>query len=112
MADTDTWFVVTYRDPRDEDICSVRAREVRDSELGIGFIAISDFVFDSGSVIVDPRDDALRSRLENVRRLHLNLYRILSIEEVGATNSGLHFQADRSNLVVLRRPDGGPKDSD
>ena len=62
----------------------VRARNVRDSELGIGFVVLSDFVFDTGGLLVDPNADALRRKLERVRRLHLSLYSIL-VAFVGAT---------------------------
>lgn len=115
MSTTDGHFVVTFRDPvngGDEGITTLRARKVGDSELGLAFVAISEFVFDTGKVIVDPKQDALRGRLDKVRRLHLNLYAILTIEEVGADNAGLNFENDRSNLVVLRPPGGREPDGE
>ena len=97
----DTHFVITFRDPRSSEIKTLRARSVSDSQLGLSFVAISDFVFEPGSVIVNPEEEALQSRLENVRSLHLSIYAILSVEEVGTTHPGLEFTHDRSNLVVL-----------
>jgi hypothetical protein len=97
----DTHFVITFRDPRSSEIKTLRARSVSDSQLGLSFVAISDFVFEPDSVIVNPEEEALQSRLENVRSLHLSIYAILSVEEVGTTHSGLEFTHDRSNLVVL-----------
>lgn len=100
-------FIVTFRDPAEGEITRLRARRVGDSELGLGFVALSDFVFDTSGVIVDPKQDALRRRFGDVKRLHLNLYAILTVEEVGADNPGLRFEKDRSNLVVLRPPGSG-----
>ena len=57
---------------------------------------------------MDPNQDALKRRLENVRRLHLNLYSILSISEVGADHAGLSLAGDRSNLVVHHPRAGSP----
>lgn len=104
MSDPDRCFVVTFRDPADGGITTIRARHVADSELGLAFVAVSGFVFDTGRVIVDPKQDALRARFADVRRLHLNLYSILTIEEVGANNTGLSFEHDRGKVVVLRPP--------
>jgi hypothetical protein len=107
----DRCFVVTFRDPTEGGVTTLRAREVGDSELGLGFVAISGLLFDSGRVIVDPKQDVLRARYANVRRLHVNLYTILTIEEVGAENAGLSLDRDRSNLVVLRPPGGDGSDA-
>jgi hypothetical protein len=104
--DQDTHFVVTYRDPKNEDIATIKARTVTDSTLGLSFVAISDFVFDSASRLVNPEEEAMRSRLAHVRSLHLSIYAILSVEEVGVEHEGLVFRHDRSNLVVLPQQDG------
>lgn len=108
MTDAERCFVVTFRDPAEGGITTLRARHVGDSELGLGFVAVSGFVFDGGRVIVDPKQDTLRRRFEAVQRLHLNIHAILSVEEVGPGHEGLRFQNDRSNLVLLHPP--GPGD--
>lgn len=101
MTDDDRCFVVTWRDPSEGGITTLRARRVGDSELGLGFVAVSDFVFGEGSVILDPKQEALERRFKSVRKLHLHIHTILSVEEVGLDNEGLRFTNDRSNLVLL-----------
>lgn len=93
-------FTITYRDPVDGEVVRLRARQVGDSSLGLAFVCIADFVFDSKR-IVDPKEEALARRLEGTRRLHLNLYAILSIEERGDDELVL---GDRSKVLLLRPP--------
>jgi hypothetical protein len=108
QPDPHTHYEITYRDPRSEQICTLRARSISDSSLGLSFVAVSDFVFEQGSTIINPAEEALRTRLAKVRSLHLSIYTILAVEEVGDRHEGLQFQHDRSNLVVL--PRGGRSD--
>lgn len=100
-------FVVTYRDPSSSEIVELKARNINDSPLGITFISISEFVFDVGGKLVNPTLESLASRFENVRTLHLPIYNVLSIEEVGEKT--LELSQDRSNLVVLPRDPGSSK---
>lgn len=72
-----------------------------DSDLGPGFICVSDFIFETGSRIANPAEEALKRRFENTRRLHLNVFTIQAIAEVGSEHPGLKLDTDRSNLVVL-----------
>jgi hypothetical protein len=103
----DSYFVVTYREPRDNSIITLKVRSIRDSTLGLSFISLSDFFFETeGIVVVNPVEEQMRVRFENVRSLHLSIYSILSIEEVGtktAPNKGptLKFRKNRSNLVAF-----------
>lgn len=94
------YYVITYRDSKDEKVIQLKARTVKDSTLGLGFIAISDFVFNTKSVVVSPQEDYLRKRFENIKRIHVSIYSILSIEEIGE-NTTLSFTKDKSNLLVL-----------
>ncbi len=94
------YYVVTYRDLKEDKVVSLKARAVKDSTLGLSFISISDFVFDTTSVVVSPQEDYLRKRFENIKCLHISIYSILSIEEVGE-KTALKFQKDKSNLVVI-----------
>ena len=55
---------------------------VLDSTLGLSFIRISGFVFDTGSLVVKPSEEQLKKKLENVKSLHLSIYSIISIEEL------------------------------
>jgi hypothetical protein len=96
-----TFFRISYRDPVEGKIVELKAGRVEDSNLGLGFIEISDFVFDHNTVVADLAQENLRRRLEDVKSVHLSVYTILSIEEVGTKNRGLNFKNDKSNLVVL-----------
>lgn len=80
---------------------SLKAKTIRDSTLGLSFIAISDFVFETESMVVNPVEEQMKARFENVRSLHLSIYSIISIEEVGPDHEGLSFKKDRSNLVAF-----------
>ena len=102
------YYVITYRDPKEEKVLQLKARTVKDSSLGLSFISISDFVFATKSVVVSPQEDYLKKRFENVKRLHVSIYSILSIEEVGEKTS-LNFSKDKSNLVVLNSNSAPPK---
>lgn len=98
-----TYYVITYRDPEEEKVVTLKARTIEDSSLGPTFIAVSNFIFDTDSPIIDPEAESRKRRYENTKRLHLTIYHILSIEEVGRRNKGLEFKEDRSNILVLRK---------
>ncbi|MCB9689105.1 MAG: DUF1820 family protein [Alphaproteobacteria bacterium] len=100
-APSRSWYVVTWRDHRDGSVQTLRARTVEDSSLGLSFVAIRDFLFESGP-IVNPAEEALRGRLEKVRTLHLSLYAILSVEEVGEDPPALVFTNDKAALQLVR----------
>ncbi len=97
--------MVTYRDPTQDKILTVKAKSISDSSLGLSFIRISDFLFESDSLLVKPDEEAMKKRFEDVKSLHLSIYTIISIEEIGKKHSGLRFQNDKSNLVVLSSAD-------
>jgi hypothetical protein len=96
-----THFVVAWRDARNGEVLTARAREIRDSSLGLGFIAVSDFIWDTRSLIVNPAEEALSKRFERTKTLHLSIHCIVSIEEVGDEHQGLVFEKDKSNLVIF-----------
>lgn len=98
---SDSSFIVTFRDARDGAIVNLRARTIRDSTLGLSFISISDFIFETEGVVVNPVEEQLRVRYAHVKSLHLSIYTIISVEEVGEGHKGLSFKKDRSNLVAL-----------
>jgi hypothetical protein len=98
----DGFYSVTYRSPEDGQITTIKARSVGDSDLGPGFVCLSDFVFDTSSRLLNPTEEAVRKRFENVRRLHLNVFAIQSIAEMGTDHPGLQLDpTDRPNVVVL-----------
>ena len=96
-----TYYIITYRDPQDAKIVTLKAGAVTDSSLGLSFIAIADFLFESNTLVVNPAEEDLKKRFEGVKTLHLSIYTILSIEEVGKGHKGLSFKKDKSNLLVL-----------
>jgi hypothetical protein len=105
MPEASTYYAVTFRDPVDNKPVTIKARKVSDSELGFGFVTLSDFFFEvTWQVVVKPAEEQMAKRYENVKRLHLNLYAILAIEERGDDGQGLGLGTDRSKLVVLRPP--------
>jgi len=97
----DTYFIISYRDPVTEKHLTVKAGTVTDSSLGLSFIAISDFVFDQSALVVNPQEEDMKRRFAEVKTLHLSIYTVLSIEEVGPQHAGLRFKKDKSKLLVL-----------
>ena len=104
-----THFIITYREPQEGNIVKIKAHEVSDSTLGLSFVAISDFIFDTGTLVLDPTEEDQKRRFEGVKTLHLSIYTIIAIEEVGIDHKGLKFKKDRSNLVVLSTEHQSPK---
>lgn len=92
-------FLITYKDPVDGQIVSLKAQSIKDSSLGLSFIAISDFIFDTSGLVVKPSEEQLEKKLENTKSLHLSIYSIVSIEE--RSESALTFKKDKSKLLVL-----------
>lgn len=94
---------MTYRNPEDSAVSTLKVRTVEDSDLGPGFICLSDFVWDR-SRLANPTEEALKARFADTRRLHLSVFMILSIAEIGTDHPGLELENDRSNLVILPPP--------
>ena len=94
-------YLIHYRDPATNENQSLKAKKVYDSPLGLSFVCISDFVFETSGLVVKPSEEQLQKRLEDVKRLHLSIYSIISIEEIGQTNKGLKFADNKSKILVL-----------
>ena len=105
----DTYYLVTYRDPKDGQTISLKANKVTDSSLGLSFIALSDFIFESEMLVVNPAEEDLKKRFSSVKTIHLSIYSVLSIEEVGLEQKDLSFEKDKSNLVVFPSTPRPPK---
>lgn len=104
-----TFYLVSYRDPKDGNAVSIKAKSIQDSSLGLSFVAISDFVFETNSILVNPDEEAKKIEFENVKTLHLSIYSILSVTEIGEHSRSLHFKNDKSNLLVINpEPQGSP----
>lgn len=110
MADKKTYYIINYRDPKDNKTLELKAKKVTDSTLGLSFIAISDFIFDTNSLVVNPAEEDLKRKFEHVNTIHISIYTILSIEEVGFKHRGLKFKKDKSNLIVLNSSQQTPSE--
>lgn len=97
----ETFYRIQYRDPKENQIRELKAKSISDSSLGLGFVRISDFLFEKSSLLVQPSEEHMSKRFENVKSFHLSIYNIISIEELGMEHLGLSFKNDRSNLVPL-----------
>lgn len=103
-----THYIVTFREPGEERATRLRVQIVEDSPLGPAFLTVSGLLFGYGSrTLVDPVEEALQRRFKDVVRLHLQLYNVVSIEEVGDGNPGLSTDVDRSKVIPLQPPPGG-----
>lgn len=102
-AKNESYFLVTYRDQKDTKVVDLKVKTISDSPLGLSFIMLKDFIFDEASSVVNPVEEGMRKRFENTKSLHLSMYSILSIEEVGLgrSSSQLQFKKAKSNLVVF-----------
>ena len=97
----ETYFVITYREPEEGKVLNLKAKTVTDSSLGLSFISVSDFIFDTGALVVNPAEEELKKRFEDVKALHISIYMIISISEKGTGSRKLEFKKDKSNLVIL-----------
>ena len=100
-SSSETHYRITYREPEKGKIVTLKAKTVTDSSLGLSFISISDFIFDTSPLVVNPAEEEHRKRFSDVRALHLSIYTIISIEEMGNGGKGLSFKKDKSNIVVF-----------
>jgi hypothetical protein len=97
----ESYYLVNFREPKDGKITTLKARTIQDSDLGLSFISISNIFFEENSPVVNPTEEAMKKRFELTKALHLSIYSILSIEEVGSKNRGLKFRKNKSNVIVL-----------
>lgn len=97
----DSFYLVNFRDPKEGKNLTLKAKRIEDSSLGLSFIKISEFLFDTESRVVLPTEEQLQKRFENVKSLHLSIYNIISIEELGMKHVGLKFRKNRSNLIAF-----------
>lgn len=103
-TEDNSYYILTYHDPQDEEITSLQAKTIGDSNLGMSFICVSDFMLDDiSATVIDPKLEKLRVRFEKTKSLHLSIYNIISIEEIGMEHTGLIFQRDKANLLVIPR---------
>lgn len=102
--ETPKCYRVTYREATEGKICEIKVTSIGDSPLGLSFIALSGFLFEKSSILVDPETEALMKKFESIQTLHLSIYSVISIAELGESMKPLSFNNDKSNLVVLPNP--------
>lgn len=101
-SSAETHFVVTYRNPeKSGETITLRVRNVEDSSLGLAFVSLSGFIFGSRSAILNPKDEYAKQRFQHTKNLHLSIYNIISIEEVGEENTGLQLAPEKSKLLLF-----------
>ncbi len=97
-----SYYILSYRDPKDNEITTIEAKTITDSNLGMSFICVSDFMLeDLSPTVISPKLEKLRIRFQKTKNLHLSIYSIISIEEVGMEHCGLIFKNEKANLVVF-----------
>lgn len=97
-----SFFIINYKDPQEKKNITLKALTISDSNLGLSFVKVSEFIFNTENLsVINPEEEKLKKRLEKTKSLHLNIYSIVSIEEIGLDHEGLRFQKDKSNLVIF-----------
>jgi hypothetical protein len=66
-------------------------------------------MFESDMLVVNPAEEDLKKRFSSVKTIHLSIYSVLSIEEIGLEQKDLTFEKDKSNLVVFPSTPRPPK---
>ena len=81
----DSYYIVTYKNIDEDDgfpRVSLKVKHIENSDLGLGFIRISGFVFSKDSNIVHSQDDRVENRYGRTKSLHIAINNIVSIEEL------------------------------
>lgn len=94
-------FQVHYTDFHTDKNVSVKVRSIEDSILGYAFIQLSDFVFDTNSIVIKPSEEQQKKNLENTKSLHICIHNILAIEELSDVSAALHLSAENSRLYMV-----------
>ena len=97
--DKEPLFLINYKDPVDGQVVSLKARKIKDSSLGLSFISISNFIFETSGLVVKPSEEQLEKKLKHTKSLHPSIYSIISVEELSPM--ALSFKKDKSKLLVL-----------
>ena len=58
-----TFYVVTFRDPEQNKTVTLKAQSIGDSSLGLSFIKIADFIFDTKSKLIKPSEEQMAKNL-------------------------------------------------
>lgn len=102
-------FQVHYTDFYTDKTVVVKVREIQDSPLGYTFMQLSDFVFDTNSVVIKPSEEQQKKNLENTKSLHICVHNILAIEELSDVSAALHLSKENSRLFMLPKEKHKPQ---
>lgn len=104
-------YRITYRDVTEDKFVTIKARKITESSLGPTFVEVSEFFFDDGKLIVNPQEEALRDRFSKIHRLHVAIYHIATIEELGTGAARLKLPKPKggTNVVILEPTPGGKR---
>ena len=103
MSKKESLYLINYKDPNENKTLSLKARKIADSPLGLGFIYISDFVFENkDGILIQPEQERLEKILQDTTSLHLPMYSILSVQEL-SPSSHLKLSKQRMNLVSIHK---------
>lgn len=83
---------------------ALKAMTIEDSNLGLSFVRISDFIFATSGIVVQPSEVQLQERFAEVTSLHISIYSIVSVEERGGPAGkppSLKLKKNRSNLITF-----------
>ena len=76
-----------------------------------GFVALEDFVFDTGSsILIDPVQKALQAEFEGVKRSYVPMHAVIRIDDVDKVGTAkVKPGAENGNVVTPFPLYGGPK---
>lgn len=87
---------------QNDEIYELYSRYLMEDSL-MGFIEIEELLFDTKSdVVIDPKEERLRSEFKGVERCYLPLHTILRIDEVQQVGSAT-IKDDQSKVTQLPR---------
>ena len=76
-----SYYIVTFREGRDNSPQVIKAKIISKSKYGLNFLALKDFIFDTGAPVVHSQEQTMALRFEDIEIFHLAIHAIYSIEE-------------------------------
>lgn len=92
-------YHVYFKDPKEGTIQTLKVKRIEDSPLGLSFVKLSDFVFETNTLLIQPSEEQLKKKFEKIGSLHLSIYHIISIEEHGQTTEPIKFKSSKAKLL-------------
>ena len=90
-----TYYKVTYRDPKDGKTVDLKAKTIKDSNLGLSFIFVSDFILSHEmSFFITAKDNIILDKV-----IHENIHH----EIIPTLNDRISFINDFKSLISIYR---------